>query len=447
MNNESILLSLPDECLLHILTHLTLESVGALQQVSKTMFLTAQDNLIWLKFCVDYIRSAKEKRIGLNASKKSFFTVKTSPPTSPTKKPQSSSSSSLPTPRLVRSRKSNERYWKLEYKCYMKKPETVTFQATSGVWSVRHLSSPASDSNHFKAASGGDDGTIHIWDTHSPVQVLGKHSESVMCLAGGGDSSSHIGQSSNSADFLFSGSQDKSGKLWDLQAGSQVRSFLGHTGAVVCCVENGENTIVTGSGDRSVRIWDTRTAAQTTKILGHEGTVLSLVILDPEGRYMLTSARDNTLRIWDTRTCAQVQLHHTAGPVRGMSYSKYGTTLVTGGGYSRIPKLYLYDVNLEDKLTPRYKSFVKMLDPPTHMLGHADAICALTGDSTKVISASFDGYVKIWSKVYMGECIKTVGGHTKEVTSVHLNRKSTSFVSGSLDTTIKIWYWDNTSTL
>eukprot|EP00026_Physarum_polycephalum_P006370 Phypoly_transcript_06412.p1 GENE.Phypoly_transcript_06412~~Phypoly_transcript_06412.p1 ORF type:complete len:447 (+),score=62.06 Phypoly_transcript_06412:390-1730(+) len=442
-SKHSHLLSLPYECLLHILLLLSPKDVSHVQLVSKPLFLSAQDNLCWLKFCVEHLMREKEKRMA-NANKRSFF-VKT-PPSSPTK---GAAPLPNPTPILVRKEITNLRYWKQEYKCYTQKPQTISFQASSDVWSVRHLSVRDSDSNHFRVASGCEDGTIHIFDTENPAnaQTLGKHAESVLCLCGGGNGANYSWESNSSEDFLFSGSHDRSIKLWDLRTNSLVRNFVGHTGAVVCCAENGEHTIATGSGDSSVRMWDTRTSTQAAKILGHEGTILSLVVLDPDGRYILTSARDNTLRIWDTRTCAQVQLHHTAGPVRDMSYSKYATTLVTGGGYSRIPKLYLYNVNLEDKLVPRYKSLVKMLDPPLHMLGHSDAICSLTGDSTKVISASFDGSIRIWSKVYMGECVRTLNGHLKEVTGVHLNHDSTSFVSGSLDGTVKVWYWDTFTSL
>jgi len=296
-------------------------------------------------------------------------------------------------------------------------------------------------------ASGGDDGSVLIWDSvaNTTMHTLGKHAEAVLCLCGGGNGPNHFWKGSEIS--LFSGSHDQTVKSWDLSTNAYVRNFVGHSGAVVSCIESGDHTIVTGGGDGNVIIWDTRAQTHTTKILGHEGTVLSLVLLDPDGRYVLSSARDNTLRIWDTRTCAQLQINHTTGPVRDMSYSKYGTTLVTGGGHIRSPKLHLYNVNLEDRLVPNYKSLVKMLDPPVHLLGHTDAICSLTGDSTKVISGSIDSSIKIWSKVYGGECVRTVGDHLKVVTSVHLNRSSSSFVSASLDGFIKVWYWKNESTV
>lgn len=443
-DQQSHLLNLPNECVLQILIFLSPADIGNVQLVSKSVFLSAQDNLIWLKFCIEHLRTARAKRIG-SASKRNFFGVLSSP--TKEKEPPPTPLSSL-TPLWVRQEITTERYWKCEYVWFTQKPQKITFQTpgSGGVWCAKHLTVADDDPTHFRVASGGDDGTVLLWDSASTSSIqLGKHAEAVLCLCGGGIGPSYFWKGSE--NFLFSGSQDHSVKLWDLTTNAFVRNFIGHSASVASCIETGEHTIATGGGDSNVIVWDTRSQNHTNKIYGHEGTVLSLALLDPDGRYILSSARDNTLRIWDTRTCRQLQLHHTTGPVRDMSYSKYGTTLVTGGGYIRSPKLQLYKVNLEDRLVPNYKSLVKMLDPPVHMLGHSDAVCSLTGDSTKVISGSFDSSIKIWSKVYPGECVRTIGEHFKAVTSVHLNRNSSSFVSASLDGFIKIWFWDNRSSL
>ena len=129
MGNESKhshLLSLPYECLLHILLILTPQDLSYVQLVSKPLFLSAQDNLCWLKFCVEHLRRyahfsscsctsvscssrEKEKKM-VNASKRSFF-IKT-PSSSPTK---GAAPLPNPTPIMVRKEITNLRYWKLEY--------------------------------------------------------------------------------------------------------------------------------------------------------------------------------------------------------------------------------------------------------------------------------------------------------------------------------------------
>lgn len=73
-------------------------------------------------------------------------------------------------------------------------------------------------------ASGGDDGAVLLWDSVDPMQTLGKHSEVVLCMCGGGNGPSHFWRGSE--NYLFSGSQDKLIKLWDLSNNSLVLHFV-----------------------------------------------------------------------------------------------------------------------------------------------------------------------------------------------------------------------------
>ena len=56
--------------------------------------------------------------------------------------------------------------------------------------------------------------------------------------------------------FVVTGSEDKSARIWRLADGSHVRSLEGHRYAVmsVCVTADGQ-FVVTGSADKSARIW------------------------------------------------------------------------------------------------------------------------------------------------------------------------------------------------
>ncbi len=63
---------------------------------------------------------------------------------------------------------------------------------------------------------------------------------------------------------------------------------------------------------------------------------------------------------------------------------------------------------------------------------------ALSGDGLKAVSRSEDMTVRVWD-VSSGVCIKTVEGHTGDVTSVALSGDGLKAVSGSEDRTVRVW--------
>ena len=79
------------------------------------------------------------------------------------------------------------------------------------------------------------------------VQTLGGHSDYVQALAW--DSGSRT---------LFSGSDDKSVKVWREADGSfvEAQSLGGHSGSVRALAwDSGSHTLFSGSGDDSVKVW------------------------------------------------------------------------------------------------------------------------------------------------------------------------------------------------
>jgi WD40 repeat protein len=76
----------------------------------------------------------------------------------------------------------------------------------------------------------------------------------------------------------------------------------------------------------------------------------------------------------------------------------------------------------------------------TVLPGHKRCVnsVAWSPDSTRIVSGSYDGTVRIWDAV-TGELQQTLTGHTDYVESVAWSPDSTRIVSGSRDKTVRIW--------
>ncbi|KAK6465531.1 ubiquitin ligase complex component [Scheffersomyces coipomensis] len=69
-------------------------------------------------------------------------------------------------------------------------------------------------------------------------------------------------------------------------------------------------------------------------------------------------------------------------------------------------------------------------------LGHTDGVTCLQFNRKYLMTGSYDTTIKIW-KIDTGECLKTLEGHTKGVRSLVFDNQK--LITGGLDSTIKVW--------
>jgi eukaryotic-like serine/threonine-protein kinase len=145
-----------------------------------------------------------------------------------------------------------------------------------------------------RAASGGTDGKVRIWDLarRVPVLELSAHTGSVNGVAAG------------PGDRLATAGADGMLCVWDADPDLPVIDLQGHTGEVLCAAFSPDGRyFATGGRDRTIRIWDASTGRVQSKLTGHAAEVVRLAFDVDRPRLTTFDSRGDVCN-WDLQTGA-----------------------------------------------------------------------------------------------------------------------------------------------
>jgi len=181
---------------------------------------------------------------------------------------------------------------------------------------------------------------------------------------------------------LFTAGRDGLVKLWDAETGEELRTFTGHTAAVVKIALSADGTrLATAGADSTAKVWDIETGEELQTFVGHNLWVFG-VAFSPDGERLATAAEDGLVKIWDIATGVE-------------------------------------QLNLD---------------------GHSDWVNELsfTPDGARLITASSDGTVKVWD-ASTGRELASLTGHDNGVFGMAFSPDWSAMVTESFDQTIKVW--------
>lgn len=76
-----------------------------------------------------------------------------------------------------------------------------------------------------------------------------------------------------------------------------LQAFTGHKGPVSCLTfRQGTSELFSGSFDRTIKVWNADDRAYITSLFGHQSEVLTIDCLRKER--VLTVGRDRTMHLW-----------------------------------------------------------------------------------------------------------------------------------------------------
>ncbi|KAK7007046.1 U3 small nucleolar RNA-associated protein [Favolaschia claudopus] len=289
------------------------------------------------------------------------------------------------------------------------------------------------------------------------ARLLEGHTEIVLCVDTGANGL-----------ILASGSKDRSARLWaPLKSGSPdtwwgygcVAICEGHAesvGAIALSRQSGtpENTtshpgfMFTGSQDRTIKLWDLSDVQLTctdgaepvkckslSTLKAHEKDINALDVA-PNDRLLVSGSQDRTANVYEIDYVAtaggraargSLRLVGTCkGHKRGVWTVKFGRAervLATGSGDKTV-KLW----NLDDF------TCVKTFEGHTNSVLRVDFLNA----GMQLVSSGSDGLVKLWN-VRDEECAATMDNHTDKVWALTISHDERTVVSAAADSVVTFW--------
>jgi len=218
---------------------------------------------------------------------------------------------------------------------------------------------------------------------------------------------------------------DESGcaKLWMLADRDRLRTYSGHTDAVICVAFSVSAVwFATGSLDGSAILWDGITGERLCCVAG--GSMLTSMSLSLDCAMLLVTTMATPSILFDVEKFA----HHRF--LEGHDHS------VNGGAFS-LDGTLVFTISC-DRTAKAWS--VETGECVRTMQGHLDDVEALSLSACGrlLITASLDGTAKAWV-IESGECCRTFVGHAAGLRTVTLSPDGALLMTSSRDMTAKIW--------
>ena len=337
------------------------------------------------------------------------------------------------------------------------------------LWGLCHLASRAALAGHEGKVraivvherswiTGGDDGTIRIWDpeTISLKRTFHSGAKNVVGVAVTPDGQrlvtalgddlvrffdltadqvpesvkgpeghcSAVAISKNGSTIVLAGDRTFAHQ----QAAGESRSveLTGQQQRPNCIAVSGDGTLVAGSGnDRRVLLWDLKSTdpAQSVVLGEHSSYVLSIA-MSPDGNTLLTGSEDGFVQMWDlvARQAQGEPLRQHLGAVSAAAFSPDGRLVATGS----------------------WDGSVKVWDvasaKPMRQFGHPGQVSAVAfaADGRTLLTGGEGGLLRVWDLAEPLEP-QVLEGHSKLIRGLAFASDASRLLSASSDGSARLW--------
>ena len=200
----------------------------------------------------------------------------------------------------------------------------------------------------------------------------------------------------------------------------KIEPWQGHTKTVKAVKFSVDGKfLATGGEDQTILIWNTENWSKSNSLAGHINTVNGLA-WNTEGNAILSASLDGTLKTWNLQ-------HPFETSYEICNFGPWQTPFTTDGQYFAAPS--------SDKKMVVYEAATGKI---LVNLGEQSGLCGeISKDAKTLVTASFDGVVRIWD-LQGGTEIQTLKGHASRVDGITYLNNSRQTVSVG-DTTLRVW--------
>ena len=246
--------------------------------------------------------------------------------------------------------------------------KSINFHGHSGpIWGI--------DRDEDTLFTGSYDKTIKLWDVKNGtcLHTIRAHHSWVSSL--------HYEKTQN---ILLSSSYDTTIKLWQVAdyTINNIHTIQGEPRNHILCVRsnltNGE--LICGTDFKTVDIWDVNRMIKKVSLIGHMERIYNVKIY-PEKNFIISGSNDHDAMLWDTRTndCVMKFSGHQRG-ISQVEYNHINNKVITSSFDKTIK---IWDIRCDKE--------IKTLE------GHSGRINTIACDFTKIISGSEDKSIKVWN--------------------------------------------------
>uniref|UniRef100_A0A669CRB0 Kinesin family member 21B n=1 Tax=Oreochromis niloticus TaxID=8128 RepID=A0A669CRB0_ORENI len=276
------------------------------------------------------------------------------------------------------------------------------------------------------------------------VSVAEGHSKPVLCVDA-------------TDELLFTGSKDRTCKMWNLVTGQEIVTLKGHPNNVVSVKYCPSSCLVFSVSTSYIKVWDIRDAAKCVRTLTSSGQVVSgdacagtttrtitfaqgecqinQIALNPSGS-VLYAAAGNTVRIWDlNRMQAMGKLTGHIGSVMCLTVgqSLLGKDQVITGSKDHYVKVFDVAEGTLGNVGPAHN-----FEPP-----HYDGIECLAVQGDVLFSGSRDNGIKKWELEQQELTQQIPNAHKDWVCALAYVPGRPMLLSGCRGGMLKVWNVDN----
>ncbi|XP_056429621.1 kinesin-like protein KIF21A isoform X2 [Hyla sarda] len=257
-------------------------------------------------------------------------------------------------------------------------------------------------------------------------------------------------------DLLFTGSKDRTCKVWNLVTGQEIMSLGGHPNNVVSVKYCNYTSLVFTVSTSYIKVWDIRDSAKCIRTLTSSGQVMAWdscagsqnrtvtippgenqinqIALNPTGTFLYAAA-GNAVRMWDLKRFQSTgKLTGHLGPVMCLTVDQVasGQDLIITGSKDHYIKMFDITEGALGVVSP-----TRCFEPP-----HYDGIEALIISGDNLFSGSRDNGIKKWDLSRKDLLHQVPNAHKDWVCALGVVPSRPIVLSGCRGGILKLWNVD-----